>query len=438
MPAKNPLQRLAVKSPCSQDWNSMIGNDRVRFCEHCSLHVHNISEMTRAEALRLAHRSNGRLCVRYLTNAQDSIVTRIPGSQRIYQIGRRVSRLASGAFGATLSVSAVFAAPAPAVHGDNGAVIQQIKSMTFIANSASLTGTVIDPNAAVIVGASIILTNVQARWELTTTTDDTGKFRFDSLAPGYYNLKVTSPGFVTFERTAMHMDGKHGVDLNVEMTLQVAMAGAVAIASPSNPLVKAAHDDNLEALQGLIDKHPNVNLRDPNSGTTALDHAVQNGNREMVQFLISKGADVNASEDGGVTALMQVNEATTPDLLWDLINAGAKINYKTEYGTTVLMTMASQSNSEVLEELLSAGADLNATDEDGMTALMIAASEGRVLNVRLLVLAGARIDATDNEGKNALMHAIANEHKAVIRFLRSRGAVEVPLKQNKEGENEEN
>jgi hypothetical protein len=53
MSAKNSLHRLAVSSPCSQDWNSMIGNDRVRFCEHCSLHVHNLSEMTRVKALRL-------------------------------------------------------------------------------------------------------------------------------------------------------------------------------------------------------------------------------------------------------------------------------------------------------------------------------------------------------------------------------------------------
>ncbi len=52
MSAKDSLHRLAVSSPCSQDWDSMIGNDRVRFCEHCSLHVHNISEMTRAKALR--------------------------------------------------------------------------------------------------------------------------------------------------------------------------------------------------------------------------------------------------------------------------------------------------------------------------------------------------------------------------------------------------
>ncbi len=102
------------------------------------------------------------------------------------------------------------------------------------------------------------------------------------------------------------------------------------------------------------------------------------------------------------------------------------------------MVVASQNNSEILKELLAAGAELNAADEDGKTALMLAASEGLVLNVRLLVLAGAKIDARDGEGKNALMHAIENEHRTVIRFLRSKGSVEVPLKEDKGEEEEEN
>src|SRR5688572_19140428 len=437
MSAQDPLQRLAVTSPCTQDWDSMIGNDRVRFCEHCKLHVHNISEMTRAEALRLAHRSHGRLCVRYYSTTQNPIATRTPGSRRLHQIGRRVSRLASGAFSATMSVSAVFAEPAPTVDGNNAVVTQLMHTQNFIAIGGSVTGTVVDPNEAVVPGASVVLTNVQTQSEIIGTTNDAGEFRFDGLAEGYYSLKVTSPGFVTFERTVLHVDGAQGVDVKVPLTVQVtALAGVVAVISPSHPFVKAAHDDDLDALRALI-ADADVNFRDPATGTTALDHAVQNGNQEMVQFLIARGADVNASQENGHTALMQLGAAATPDLLWDLINAGAKINRKNSYGTTALMTVASQNNSEIVEELLAAGADVNASDEDGKTALMLAASEGLVINVRLLVLAGAKIDARDSEGKNALMHAIENEHRVVIRFLRSKGAVEVPLKEEEDKENEE-
>ena len=108
MSAKDPLQRLAVTSPCSQDWTTMIGNDQVRFCEHCSLNVHNISAMTRARALRFAAKSTGRICVRYYHNPDGLIATRTV-SPRLYQLGRRVSRLAAGAFSATLTITGAVA-----------------------------------------------------------------------------------------------------------------------------------------------------------------------------------------------------------------------------------------------------------------------------------------------------------------------------------------
>src|SRR5688500_13618926 len=100
MSAKDPLQRLTVTSPCTQDWDSMIGNDRVRFCEHCSLQVHNISEMTRARTLRLAAKSKGRICVRYYHDPNGLIATKTV-SPRLCQLGRRVSRVAAGALSAT-------------------------------------------------------------------------------------------------------------------------------------------------------------------------------------------------------------------------------------------------------------------------------------------------------------------------------------------------
>ena len=437
MSAKDPLQRLAVTSPCSQDWDAMIGNDRVRFCEHCSLHVHNISEMTRAQALLLAHRSYGRLCVRYQSSAQNQIVTRTPGSGRLHQIGRRVSRLASSAFTASISVSAVFAEPASAIPENSALVSQAIDRSYVAANGGSVTGTVTDQNEAMIPGALVVLINVITQVEISSTTNDAGEFRFDGVAEGQYSLRVTAPGFIPFERTDVNVGPAQGVDLKMTMEVgQSAIVGALVVASPSHPFVKAAHDDDLDALRTLS-AEADVNMRDPDSGTTALDHAVRNGNQDMVQFLIARGADVNTSDESGYPVLMQLGEDATPELLWELINAGAKVNQKTSYGTTVLMSIASQNNSEILEELLSAGTDVNAADEDGMTALMMAASGGRLHNVRLLILAGAKIEARDNDGKNALMHAIENEHKAVIRFLRSKGAVEVPLqkaKKDKEGD----
>ena len=103
MSAKEGLEQFRIASPCNENWDAMIGNDRVRFCSHCNLSVHNASNLTRKDALRLIARSKGRLCIRYVTLRDGSIKHRTPS--QLYRIIRPASRLAAGAFGVTLSVS---------------------------------------------------------------------------------------------------------------------------------------------------------------------------------------------------------------------------------------------------------------------------------------------------------------------------------------------
>jgi ankyrin repeat protein len=302
---------------------------------------------------------------------------------------------------------------------------------------AAVAGTITDPNGAVIPGVSVALTGVGTSF--FTSTNDSGEFRFEGLASGSYTIRVQAPGFnpadaqfflqqdaelrVDEELSVANIEAEVEIESGSVETRQFVTTGVVAIATPSLPFVKAAFDDNLKELSSLIPE-TDVNLRDKTTGTTALDHAVDNGNREMVELLLSRGANVNARNGSGRTALMRIGEEATSDLVWDLLNAGAEVNFKSETGETALITAAYQNNVEALKALLDAGADVSNKDEDGQTALMVAAENGHLQNVRALVLAGANLDQQDVEGKNALTLAIESEHRAVIRFLRSKGAVE--------------
>lgn len=71
----NPLNNLKIASPCSQDWNAMIGNDRTRYCGECKLNVFNLSGMSRTEAENLIMNAEGRLCVRFYKRADGSVIT---------------------------------------------------------------------------------------------------------------------------------------------------------------------------------------------------------------------------------------------------------------------------------------------------------------------------------------------------------------------------
>lgn len=76
MPAGELLRQVRVASPCRAAWDRMEGDERVRFCGECHLHVYNLSEMTAAEAEVLIREKEGRLCVRYYQRRDGTVLSR--------------------------------------------------------------------------------------------------------------------------------------------------------------------------------------------------------------------------------------------------------------------------------------------------------------------------------------------------------------------------
>lgn len=445
MAPKHFLNNITIPSPCNADWNSMIGNDQVRFCQHCNLDVHNLSQMTRAQAQRLVARSGKRLCVRYHQDAAGRPAT-LPVGRKLHHIARRASRIAAGAFTATLSITSAVAQGSISYQRDSSNPSVATQPNTRATLNSSIVGAVTDQNGALITGATVFVSNDEMKLALYTDTGSSGEFKIDSLQAGLYQIRIEAPGFAGDESRSIYVSANSqtradrtlkvaeieaSVEIEGSAVVEVSSGGSVAYVAPADPFVRAAQEDNLEELTALI-AGANVNLRDEQSGTTALEHAVKNANQEMVKLLLQSGANVNAKNENGTTVLMMLDDDATSDLVWDLINAGADVNLKDNSGNTALMQTATENNSEVLKALLDAGADVNAKNETGRTALMQAASEGLVNNVRLLILAGADINALDEDDDSALALAAEDNHAAVVRLLKSKGALEAAAKVKEE------
>ena len=101
----SPLDDLRIASPCSADWNEMLGDERKRYCGDCKLNVYNLSGMTRYDAEHLLRLSEGRLCVRYFQRSDGTILTQeCPvGWARVKQ---RLSVFATATFSLIVSVFA--------------------------------------------------------------------------------------------------------------------------------------------------------------------------------------------------------------------------------------------------------------------------------------------------------------------------------------------
>lgn len=61
--------------------------------------------------------------------------------------------------------------------------------------SGDLTGTVTDPSGAVVPKAAVTLKNIGTGQTLTTTTNNSGAYRFSLLQPGPYTVSATASGF---------------------------------------------------------------------------------------------------------------------------------------------------------------------------------------------------------------------------------------------------
>jgi hypothetical protein len=128
-----------------------------------------------------------------------------------------------------------------------------------------------------------------------------------------------------------------------------------------------------------------------------------------VQAAIDAGADVNARDMEGWTALMCAAQSNdNPEVISVLAEAGAEIDAPDNDGRTPLMCAAQgNANPEIVPALLKAGADLNAKDKEGKTALILV-GENENSEIAALLEKAATVgtsstdaDASDEDGEDA-------------------------------------
>ena len=181
-----------------------------------------------------------------------------------------------------------------------------------------------------------------------------------------------------------------------------------------------------EAVALLLAAGADVNAKDWN-GQTAL---MLTADAATVHALLTAGADVNAKDENDRTALLLTvweRDGAPPDAVRMLLAAGANPDIRDKDGETALIMAAGSNCSDgLVTPLLAAGADVNAQNKDGATALMKAAYYNRAGDysgtVRALLAAGADVRARDKEGRTALAQAVQRGCDAAVRELLAVGA----------------
>jgi ankyrin repeat protein len=136
----------------------------------------------------------------------------------------------------------------------------------------------------------------------------------------------------------------------------------------------------LEALIGTLGSERGEIDRTGGAPKAALEHALLSaafaGHANVCRLLLESGADVDAREGGpdGFTSLMHAASVDDRDLLELMISFGANVDSRMIGGYTPLMLAALHDHIHVLRSLLAAGADPSLRNREGRTARDLARS----------------------------------------------------------------
>lgn len=168
-----------------------------------------------------------------------------------------------------------------------------------------------------------------------------------------------------------------------------------------------------EQLEEYIAQGADVNAKDI-MGFTALMYAVADKDHKLniIETLLKNGADVNAKSNDGYTPLLAAMHGENPETIVLLLERGANFNEIGDYLTILFAVSAMEEpKPQIIKTLIKKGANVNARDKNAYTALIFIyhncsgkypVQEG----VELLLKYGADINARDKNGMTALAHSI--------------------------------
>ena len=164
----------------------------------------------------------------------------------------------------------------------------------------------------------------------------------------------------------------------------------------------AVKNNDFETVKECLQDGADINATDEN-GHTAIFEAARYDLDNILTYLIAQGADINKTLTWGASALHAAVCNGHLDITKILIHHGIDVNAICDHlGRTALFEAVIVREIDILQTLINNGADINWRDRSGNTTLHIAACSGQFNIIKLLVNNGAKIDIENKRGIRAI------------------------------------
>jgi ankyrin repeat protein len=188
------------------------------------------------------------------------------------------------------------------------------------------------------------------------------------------------------------------------------------------PLLKAAWDGDVPIVQYLIGKGADVNARATDTKETALINAVTREHTEVIKALLAAKADVTLRNSFDFNAFTSAVAAGNQEIAALLLDAGAKVGEGAS-SLTPLAFAVSTGNVEMIRFLVKRGADVNQGAKSGeQTALISAIYGAQIESVKTLIELKADVNAKMKDGTTPLKLARKGDQEEIVELLEAAGA----------------
>jgi ankyrin repeat protein len=187
-------------------------------------------------------------------------------------------------------------------------------------------------------------------------------------------------------------------------------------------VIREIRNKDLEGLRAIISKNKGILNNMDSNGDYMLNVAVIEGNIEIVEYLVSQGADINIKDGSGETPLQIAIHEGKLELIKFFLSKKADVNMKDYFNETSLHEAVNKGEIEIVKLIVAHGADLNAKNNLKETPLFYAVKNNYSDIAKYLISKGSEVNTKDLGGRSPLHEAAYQGDLDIVKYLISKGA----------------